>query len=341
MNQNSPNRIIRTICYFTNNITDSIINRLEEISQILIKKGYVIQTKRICSPLSIKDIENKVDDESTLLSVGTLSLTQTNEELKDFYSTRNVFFNIDLSLREISSEYVRVLFNIIKNQPNKTFNFAYTFNNKHSSPYFPSSSYATNGFSVGLQPTDLSESCQSIYEWLDKMKTVWIDIYNLFNNNKEFLGIDSSIAPLFSGESSLIHFINRLYVDFSHSATTNAYLQITEFIKKENPKPVGLCGIMFPCLEDFELAKEYNNGNFSIERNIYLSLHSGLGIDTYPIGIDERPERVSEILKLLQALSNKYKKPLSARFVTDGKAKIGEKTDFQNQFLKDVTIRKL
>ena len=28
------------------------------------------------------------------------------------------------------------------------------------------------------------------------------------------------------------------------------------------------------------IAEEYEKGNFSIERNVYLSLHSGLGIDT-------------------------------------------------------------
>src|SRR3990172_923395 len=98
---------------------------------------------------------------------------------------------------------------------------------------------------------------------------------------------------------------------------------------------------MLPCLEDFELAEEYENGNFSIERNVFLSLHSGLGIDTYPIGIDEKSQRVADILKLVQGLSNKYQKPLSARFVSDGKAKIGGKTDFGNQYLKDVVINPL
>ena len=98
---------------------------------------------------------------------------------------------------------------------------------------------------------------------------------------------------------------------------------------------------MLPCLEDFELAEEYRQGNFTIERNIYLSLHSGLGIDTYPIGIDEAPERVFEILCLLQGLSQKYNKPLSARFVSDGRAKIGDMTDFKNQYLKDVVVRSL
>jgi uncharacterized protein (UPF0210 family) len=96
---------------------------------------------------------------------------------------------------------------------------------------------------------------------------------------------------------------------------------------------------MFPCLEDFELALEYEQGDFSIERNLFLSLHSGLGIDTYPIGIDESPEKVLNVLKLTQALSNKYKKPLSIRFVSDGKAKIGDRTDFKNQYLKDVKVK--
>ena len=146
---------------------------------------------------------------------------------------------------------------------------------------------------------------------------------------------------MFSGKSSLIHIIKKYYQSFSESVTQDIYLKISNFIKNNNPKPIGLCGIMFPCLEDFELAIEYEKGNFSIERNIFLSLHSGLGIDTYPIGINESKDRVFEILRVLQGLSNKYKKPLSARFVSDGKAKINEKTDFKNQYLKDVIIRRL
>lgn len=96
---------------------------------------------------------------------------------------------------------------------------------------------------------------------------------------------------------------------------------------------------MLPCLEDFELAVEYEKGNFSLERNIFVSLMSGLGIDTYPLGVDEDKNKIIQILKLVQALSHKYKKPLSTRFVSDGKARIGERTNFQNQYLKDVVIR--
>ena len=77
------------------------------------------------------------------------------------------------------------------------------------------------------------------------------------------------------------------------------------------------------------------------QRNLFLSLQSGLGVDTYPIGVDESPRRVLEILTVLQRLSQRYDKPLSARFVSDGRARIGERSDFGNQYLKDVVIRPL
>jgi hypothetical protein len=57
--------------------------------------------------------------------------------------------------------------------------------------------------------------------------------------------------------------------------------------------------------------------------------------------MDEHPQTVLHILRLLQRLSNRYDKTLSARFVSDGQAKIGARTHFGNPYLKDVTIRPL
>jgi uncharacterized protein (UPF0210 family) len=275
------------------------------------------------------------------ISVGDISTEKAIELLPTFYGNKALTFNVELAETEISLEHVDLLQQIIANNASKTFSFTYTFNNAASSPYFPSARYETDGFAIGLQPTDLSRDCKSVDEWLQNMKRVWDELAELFADDESFLGIDSSIAPLFEGDSSFVNFVRRLGGSFEHSVTTDMYTTITKFIKEQNPMPVGLCGMMLPCLEDFELAAEYDKGNFSIERNIFLSLHSGLGIDTYPIGVDEKPERVLEILKLLQSLSNKYKKPLSARFVSDGKTKIDEKSDFQNQYLTDCTIRPL
>jgi len=98
---------------------------------------------------------------------------------------------------------------------------------------------------------------------------------------------------------------------------------------------------MFPCVEDFSLAEAYEENEFSIERNIFLSLHSGLGIDVYPIGINEKKERVIELLSLVKGLSEKYDKPLAARFVSDGKAKLERKLILKIRYLKDVVINPL
>src|SRR5262245_25345029 len=43
------NKIIRTICYFTDSPSDRVVERLETLTKKLESKGYAIQTKRICS----------------------------------------------------------------------------------------------------------------------------------------------------------------------------------------------------------------------------------------------------------------------------------------------------
>lgn len=335
-------KVIRTICLFSDQVSNQEIEKLEKISQLLKENNFSIQTKRVClSDYKAQINDKELLDKGILLGLGEQTFEESKENLADFLKSENKAINLDLTNENITTEHADILFKIIENKPDNTFRFTYGFNLPTSSPYFPSAKFGKRGFAVGLQPTDLSENCKSVAEWLEKMKAVWEEIDLLLKQVDGYLGIDSSIAPLFQNSSSLINFVKRLGLDFSHSATTDIYTIISKFVKENNPKPIGLCGLMFPCLEDFELAEEYEKGNFSIERNIFLSLHSGLGIDTYPIAVNQDKERVVEILKLVQQLSNKYKKPLSARFVSDGKAKIGEKTDFKNQYLKDVIVREL
>lgn len=229
----------------------------------------------------------------------------------------------------------------MKKSPSSTFSFCYSFNNPDSSPFHPPAQYGEEGFSIGLQATNLSEGCESMNEWFENMREAWEEIQATFDHRDDFLGIDSSIAPFEQGDGSLVDIIRRFGSSFDRSVTQKHYLKITDFIQNENPCPIGLCGMMLPCLEDFALAEEYAGGKFPIERNIFLSLHSGLGVDTYPVGLDEDLGRVQEIVNTVKALSNKYDKPLSVRFVSDGQAKVGDKTDFQNKWLKDVEIRKL
>lgn len=329
------NKIIRTIGLFSAAPGQKDLGKLKQLKEKAVAAGFEVQTLRLISKgLGFKEFEAKIGDDTVLLGLGTVDYQKALDNLKELSQTKRVFFNV-------ASTEPGLLFELIKGQPENTFHFTHVFNNPDSSPYFPSSNYVKDGFSVGLQPTDLSEGCESLDEYLTKLKAAYQELMSLFGKEQDFLGIDSSIAPLFEGKSSFVNLVRRLSGEFRGAVTTDFFVRITNFIKQNNPKPVGLCGLMLPALEDFELAAEYEEGEFSIERNIFLSLHSGLGIDTYPIGIDEKPERVEQVLRLLQALAAKHNKPLSARFVSDGKAKIGDKTGFKNQYLKDVTVRSL
>ena len=336
------NKIVRSIAYFVKEVDDSTKKKVEELIRILEENNFEVQTKRICSPYKkCTDLEKAVNDPNYEIGIGGVDTAQTLELLDDFLEVKSVHFNLELGSKDLSEKHVDILFKLIEKRPDLTFNFAYAFNSLPSSPFFPSTNYEKDGFSIGLQPTDLAEECYVLEEWFGKMLEVWEEIIDLFGDRSDFLGIDSSIAPFESGKGSFINFIKRLGYNFPDSTTTDIYLRTSKFIKESNPKPIGLCGLMFPCLEDFDLTEEYEKGEFSIERNIYLSLHSGLGIDTYPIGVDEDRARVLDILMNVQGFSNKYKKPLAVRFSSDGKAKIGEKTDFQNEYLKDVIVRAL
>lgn len=334
-------KVIRTICLFTQKLTPQTKEKFIDIENLLSKNNFIVQTKRICFSKYDTQIDtSSLQNDGFLIGRGKVSFEQCKKIMPHFLKN-NISINLDLTNEEISIEHVKLLFEIIKDQPAKTFNFTYGFNTPPSSPYFPSANFKREGFSIGLQPTNLSAECTNIEQWFCNMQNTWQEICDLFCNYQDFLGIDSSIAPLFSGNGSLLQTLNNFGYNFNDSITTDVYTKISSFIKEKNPKPIGLCGIMFPCLEDFKLADEYEKENFNIERNIFLSLHSGLGIDSYPIGIDQDPKKIIDILKLIQALSNKYQKPLSTRFISDGKTKIGQRTNLNNQYLKDVIVKEL
>jgi hypothetical protein len=330
-------KIIRSVCHFADSFDESLSEKLAAKRERLVNAGYEVQTLRVCTKKS--DIDALLGSGLDEVSIGTVLFDDLEKHREAFFRVETVSLNVDLSQTEITPKHVAWLFDLIEHQPNKTFNFAFVFNNPPSSPFFPAAKFAIPGFSLGLQPTDLAAGCDSLQDWLEKMRATWSELAEMFQADEDFLGIDSSVAPLFADEGSLVAIMRRFVGSFDRSVLTDSYLRITEWIKEQNPKPIGLCGLMFPCLEDFLLAEEYEKGNFSVERNLYLSLNSGLGIDTYPIGIDENPESILNVLRVVQKLSNKYAKPLSVRFVSDGKAKIGQKTDFKNQYLKDVVVR--
>jgi hypothetical protein len=335
-------KIVRSLCLFTQRPSERAIERLGALAAPLQTAGYVVQTQRLCSPdLDAVFHLDKRAEGSIFFSVGRQELEQAGKMVDRFCAAQNVAFNVEASADQIDDRHVGLLTAIIKKCAAKTFSFTFTFNNALSSPYFPSATYEKEGFAIGLQPTDLSIGCTTVDEWLDRMQAAWIEIDSLMAVEEDYLGVDTSIAPLGDGAGSLVDLTRRIGPKFEHAITSGVFLKIADFIKTPSAKQIGLCGLMFPCLEDFELATEYERGAFSVERCMFLSLQSGLGLDAYPIAIDEEPARIAEVLTLLQGLSNKHRKPLSARFISDGIARIGQRTDLQSPYLRDVTVRAL
>lgn len=335
-------KIVRSVCLFREQLQNFNPNDFEPIIERLLENGFAVQTKRLCLSHYVDGPSDRdLSEQGILLGLGSISIQDFMDHREDFFRSANKSITLDLSEEEIGIAHVELLFKLFHEWPQHTFRCTLGLNLPHSSPFFPSASYGRPGWSIGLQATNLAASCSTLSEWLQAMKRAWHELCTIFKEDKTFLGIDSSIAPLGNGESSFIHLAKRFEGSFAKSVLSDFYTSVSSFIKRENPRPVGLCGLMFPCVEDVELAGEYERGCFSIERNLFLSLHSGVGIDVYPVGLDENPQTILNILRLTKSLSCKHKKPLSIRFISDGRARIGETTVFQNPYLCDVRVQSL
>ena len=333
--------VVRSVCYFTSSPDARTAHRLDQMCARLESEGIAVQTRRILAPASMSEFAGLAQRDDIYPSVGRVSLASFESQRELFAAIPKMSCHLDLTDEEPRPEHVDALFWLLRECPEKTFYFSYSFLTPPSSPYFPASVYAQDGFSIGLQPTNLAADCDTPEAWFGNMRGAWERIALLVGREPDFIGIDSSVAPLGSDAGSLVDFVVRLYGSFQRSILTDFYLWLTAFLKAANPAPAGLCGLMLPCLEDTTLAQEYEAGRFDLPTNLLLSLNSGLGIDTYPIGIDESPDTVLDLLRLVRGLSLKHAKTLSVRFVSDGRAAVGDMTDFRNEYLSDVTVRSL
>lgn len=335
-------KVVRSICGFASTPSERAVLDVEDVASKLTSRGFLVQTKRLCC----LDVDGAVEADhriqgSFILSIGRVELEETWSLLDAFCAAPTLNFNVELTDEASCGQAVDLWRAVVVRAPEKTFNFTFTVNNVASSPFYPSAMYKEDGFAIGLQPTNLSPGCRSVEEWLDRVEDAWREVESLFHEREGYLGIDTSTAPLLDGAGSLVSFLRRLGLEFDRSATTDLFLRISRRLDAAPVRSVGLCGLMLPCLEDFELADEYEKGNFPVERCLFLSLHSGLGLDSYPVGANESPSRIAEVLNVMRGLGIKHGKPLSARFISDGHASAGERTNFQSPYLRDVVVRRL
>ena len=171
-----PPKIIRSLCLFTDILSIDQEYRLNALSDILQRAGFEVQTRRIVTGgQRISSLQQQWPETSLFIGAGTLTREETLSQLPAFLASSNISFNLEIK-DHVRTEDVDILFDIIRYRPEKTFNFSYTFCNPPSSPYFPAAHYQQNGFAVGLQPTDLSEDCDSLHTWLYRTKQLWDEL---------------------------------------------------------------------------------------------------------------------------------------------------------------------
>src|SRR4030042_5259919 len=99
-------KIVRSICYFERRPNNAIVAHLEQRAKILSEKGFTIQTKRICVLfVSPSRLENAVNNPDILLNIGTVTLPQVTDIVRDLHKTVRVAFNIELAKEEIKKEH--------------------------------------------------------------------------------------------------------------------------------------------------------------------------------------------------------------------------------------------
>lgn len=335
-------KIIRSITYFADTPVVTLIRRCQALKKRLEEAGFEVQTMRFCCrKMTIKSLAADWNVPDFFWSVGTLTTAQLKAQLDDFFQLKYpIFYHLEPEQRPEPMD-IELWQQIAKHRPEQTFHSCYVFNNAWNSPFFPSARSQRRGFSIGLQAADLAEGCVLPEQWKNRMQLVWDEIEELMRGESDFLGVDTSIASMGDGAGSIMGHIEGWFGSMENALLSDFFCRTSEFIKTQSPHPTGICGWFFPCLEDATLARLYEQGHFSTERNLFLSLHSGTGIDTYPVGIDQRPERLLTVLQLVKALSDKYNKTLTVRWITDGKTAIGQRTQFNNQYLQEVTVREI
>ena len=126
---------------------------------------------------------------------------------------------------------------------------------------------------------------------------------------------------------------------FGSPGTMTAALAITTAVKAVPVKQIGYSGLMLPVMEDKRMAQRWDENAYGIDALLAYSAVCGTGLDTVPLPGDVSEERLVQIYGDVAALAWKWKKPLSARLQPVKGKKAGERTEFDNPYLFNATVR--
>jgi uncharacterized protein (UPF0210 family) len=233
------------------------------------------------------------------------------------------------------------------------FRFAAAANVPAGTPFFPVAYHGgSDAMAIGLESppllsagfagaSTLAEAKQHLTELLESrlgpLERLVRDIAR--RERRGYTGIDVSPAP--GKDASIGAAIEALTgVPFGAPSTLAGCAAITDVLKSLRVKTCGYSGLMLPVLEDPVLARRASEGRFSVRDLLLYSCVCGTGLDVVPLPGDSRADRLAALIADVAALSNKLRKPLSARLFPVPDKAAGEVAHFDDPYLTDSVVLK-
>jgi len=236
------------------------------------------------------------------------------------------------------------------------FNFAATAMLAPFAPFYPGSYHTSEGrrFSVATEGANVVEevfaatshdpvaAAQALREAFTQHARGLESIARKVEkqSGRTYMGLDETPAPL--RDVSIGAAIEKFTgAPFGSSGTMTSAALITGALRTLPVKQVGFSGLMVPVLEDNLLARRWDEGRYNIDSLLAYSAVCGTGLDTIPLPGDVTEEQLGRILGDMAALAFKWKKPLSARLLPVYGKRAGDRTEFDDPFLANATIKPL
>lgn len=363
--QKSRQMKIRTITIGSNidNPQDIIplINKARLSQNFFQEKGYEVQTIRIATnnqtdESAIDEIENICQQEKfSILSIGKISPKLINKIPEILVRNKSLFCSQDLKNPDGIKNTAEIIVELAKLNAIDNLRFAGIINVSPDTPFFPAAFHDSSDvtFSIGLQAVQEIIDATKNSDNTDDMKKKLLDILNGVYQKIEklaedlekeidlsYVGLDTSAAPM--GEESIAYAIENISkVKFGQDGTRDACKLITGVLKSIDVKKIGYCGLMLPPLEDCGLGKRNDEGLYNIDNLLEYSAVCGTGLDTVPIPGDVTVKQLTYALQKVVDLSEKLRKPLSARFFPIPGKTAGEITNFNSPFLFNTKVMEI
>lgn len=222
------------------------------------------------------------------------------------------------------------------------------------SPFFPAAYHTGAGrqFTVGLEsantvivafqaaPGDPVSARRRLSELFFHQMFDIEDVARTIDRDQSwtYLGLDLSPAP--GKEASIGAAIESLSGQpFGAPGTLTAVGTLTAALKDIGARKVGYSGVMLPIFEDPRLALRWESGLVSLDSLMSYSAVCGTGLDGVPLPGDTSVETLARIIGDVATLAVKWNKPLSARLLPIAGKHAGDRTEFTDSRLVNLTLQ--